>query len=96
MLSEKDDLKSAVEKAHENSIKWVFYVLLTNILQSFRILNNDKFASLQPFALKPNPEKIQAYGCLKAIMSVFPEIKKMQKFLTNIDKLFIELKRSTE
>jgi len=44
MLSEKDDLKSAIEKADENSIKWVFYVLLSNILQSFRVLKNEKFA----------------------------------------------------
>lgn len=77
MLSEREDLKSSIEKADENSIKWVFYVLLSNILQSFKILKNDKLVQLHAFALKPNPEKIQAYSCLKAIMSVFPEIKKM-------------------
>lgn len=77
MLLEDADLKSSIEKCDHNRISYVFYVILNNILHSLRVLRADRMTALASLNLKECPEKIHAYRCIKAIISIFPEIKKM-------------------
>lgn len=101
-LVKTDDLKFSTLRFNEETIKIAFKLLLENVLMCCRVLKdpqniNKKKTAYQFLFSRTNsllnenqsPEKNcqLAMTCLQSIVSYFPEIHKMKKFLAKFDML---------